>query len=197
MVTEHADSQNPPAALTLPARLVGEFLGHMVPASQLERSGMANTPSRFAKAFAELTSGYEKDPAAILATTFESDGYDEIVVVRGIAFTSLCEHHLLPFTGSASVAYLPGKRVVGLSKIPRLVDCFARRLQVQERMSVEIADAIEKHLETRGVAVVVRGEHSCMKLRGAKSTGEMVTSVTRGVFRDDAKARDEVMGFLR
>lgn len=159
------------------------------------RSGLTDTPERVVKAFLEMTCGYKQDPAQILGRTFE-DSYDEVVIVRNIAFTSLCEHHLLPFLGSADVGYIPGK-VVGLSKIPRLVDCFACRLQMQERLTRQIAEAIEKHLEARGVAVVIRGSHSCMGCRGVKKPGaEMVTSVTLGMFRDNASARSEFLALL-
>lgn len=157
--------------------------------------GLDDTPKRVMKAFAEMTSGYSMDPAQILARTFPGENYDELVIVPGIQFVSLCEHHLLPFTGSVVVAYIPRDRVIGLSKLPRLVECFARRLQVQERMTVQIADAIDEHLKPRGVGVVVRAKHACMTCRGVRQPeAEMVTSVMRGALRDKPEARAELMG---
>lgn len=162
-----------------------------------DKEDLADTPDRMARALREMTSGRHQDPAEILARTFDADGYDEIVVVRDIEFTSLCEHHVLPFIGRAHVAYLPGRRVVGLSKIPRLVECFARRLQIQERLTMQIAEAMGRHLEPRGVAVVVEARHECMACRGVRKPGAtMVTSSVRGAFRDDAAARAEVLGLL-
>ena len=160
-----------------------------------KREGLVETPRRFINALAEMTEGYAQDPVAILSKTFEGDGYDEIIAVRAIPFSSLCEHHVLPFTGTVDVAYLPGPggRIVGLSKIPRAVAAITKRLQVQERATSEIASAIEKALNPLGVAVVMRGSHACMKLRGVQSDGEMHTSVMRGVFRDQPQARAEVM----
>jgi len=159
--------------------------------------GMVETPERIARAWADMTRGYGEDPAAILSRSFDADGYDEIVALRGIAYQSLCEHHLLPFTGTVDLAYLPQRRVVGLSKLARLVDCYARRFQIQERMTRQIADALEQHLGARGVAVVVHGIHSCMTARGVLKPGsEMVTSEMRGVFRDMPETRAEVLGLL-
>jgi len=156
---------------------------------------LRDTPMRAVKAFREMTSGYEQDPAIILSRTFPGESYDEMVIVPGIQFVSLCEHHLLPFSGTAVVAYIPRDRVVGLSKIPRLVECFARRLQVQERMTVQIADAMVQHLNPSGVGVVLRAQHSCMTCRGVRqSNAEMVTSVMRGALRDKPEARAELMG---
>lgn len=157
--------------------------------------GLEDTPKRVMKAFAEMTSGYSMDPAQILARTFPGENYDELVIVPGIQFVSLCEHHLLPFMGSAVVAYIPHDRVIGLSKIPRLVECFARRLQVQERMTIQIADAMMDHLKPNGVGVVLRAQHSCMSCRGVRQQdAEMVTSVMRGALRDKPEARAELMG---
>ena len=140
-----------------------------------------------------MTSGYGDDPAEILARTFEESS-DEMVVLRGISFHSTCEHHMLPFYGEASVGYLPGK-VVGISKLARLVDCFARRLQIQERLTRQIAESVEEHLEARGVGVIIRAHHLCMGCRGVRQqTTEMVTSAMLGTLRNDAMARAE---FLR
>jgi GTP cyclohydrolase I len=140
-----------------------------------------------------MTRGYESDPEAILDATF-GQGIDEMVVLRKIAFTSLCEHHLLPFTGWASVAYLPVDRVVGISKLARLVDCFSRRLQLQERMTMEIAGAIDRCLQPRGTGVLVTASHGCMACRGVrKAEAEMVTSALTGALRTDAAARSEFL----
>lgn len=179
------------------ARYADELLGCLVPKAQLDTPSMKETPARMAKALGELTAGYEQDPQEILSTTFDGEGYDQVICVRRIPFSSLCEHHVLPFTGTVDVAYLPGSKIVGLSKIPRLVQCFAKRLQVQERLTRDIAGAVEEFLAPKGVVVVARGEHSCMRLRGVRSTGEMITSDVRGLFRQDAPARAEVLSLLR
>ena len=165
-----------------------------------DREGLQRTPERSAKAWAELTRGYHEDPAAILSVTFGGTNYQGIVAVRDVEFHSLCEHHLLPFYGRACIAYVPGptNRVVGLSKLARLVDVFARRLQVQERMTAQIADAIEQHLDAAGVVVLIDAAHSCMRMRGVgKQSSLMVTSEIRGVFREHAAARAEAMSLLR
>jgi GTP cyclohydrolase I len=157
------------------------------------RDGLRDTPSRVVRALRELTSGYGSDPAAILSRTFEESS-DELILLRGIEFHSTCEHHLLPFHGTVTVGYLPG-RVVGISKLARLVDCFARRLQIQERMTNQIAQAIETHLEARGTGVVVSARHLCMACRGVrKESTVMVTSAMLGGLRTDAASRAE---FLR
>lgn len=157
------------------------------------RDGLVDTPRRVVGALGEMTSGYAENPAEILGRTFAVD-CDEMVVVRGIDFVSLCEHHVLPFTGTVDVAYIPGPRVLGLSKIARLVDCFARRLQVQERLTQQIATAIDTHVDARGVGVVVRARHHCMGCRGVRKPGaEMVTSALFGLMKDDEKARAEFL----
>lgn len=160
--------------------------------------GTARTPERWLAALFEMTEGYRHDPAEILATRFDGEGYDQVVVLSGISYVSLCEHHLLPFTGTASVAYLPSAgQVVGLSKLARLVECFARRLQVQERMTQHIGEALVEHLKPLGVAVVVHGQHSCMAARGIKKPGSvMTTSYTWGAFRDKPEARAEVLAMM-
>lgn len=156
-----------------------------------ERDGLRDTPERVIRALVEMTAGRDQEPKQILETTFD-EPCDEIVLVTGIRFTSLCEHHLLPFVGTADVGYLPDRRVVGLSKLPRLVECFARRLQVQERMTRQIAEAIQEHLRPLGVAVVVRAHHSCMGCRGVRQQdARMVTSAMLGAFRTEAAARAE------
>ncbi len=159
-----------------------------------ERDGLKDTPTRVAKSFLEMTSGYREDPAELLSTTFDVT-YDEMVVLKGIHFVSLCEHHMLPFVGTAHVGYMPGERVVGLSKMARLVQCFAKRLQVQERMTRQIADAMQEHLKPKGVAVVVEAHHSCMSCRGVRQTSaKMVTSAMMGIIKESGPPRAE---FLR
>lgn len=160
------------------------------------RPGLRDTPSRVARALREMTRGLEESPAEILGTLFEEE-YDEMVVVRGVEYSSLCEHHLMPFSGTCDVGYVPRGKVVGLSKIPRLVRCFARRLQVQERMTSQVAAALEEHLRPLGVGVLVRGRHSCCEHRGVGSRNEMVTSDLRGVFRSKAEARAEFLSLVR
>lgn len=163
-----------------------------------DREGLQDTPKRVVKAYLELAD-QPGDPAVLLDTRFGDVDYptDEMIAVGPIGFTSLCEHHLLPFTGQAWVAYIPsphGRGVVGLSKIPRLVEHFARRPQVQERLTTQIADTLVEHLQPRGAACVVRSAHTCMSLRGVRKTGaDMVTSVLRGVFKDDATVRAEFL----
>ena len=158
---------------------------------------LENTPARFSKAMLELTSGYDDNPKAILSRVFNQE-HDEMVVVRGIDFTSVCEHHLLPFNGTAVVGYLPLGKFVGLSKIPRLVQCFAKRLQLQERMTSQIAHAREEYLSPGGVGVMIRARHSCMSSRGVRcQRGEMVTSALRGSMRSNAAARAEFLELAR
>lgn len=150
----------------------------------LNREGLLDTPVRAAKAWNTFCSGYEMDPAKILATTFDSGGATGAVVLRDIPFFSTCEHHLLPFFGTATVSYIPGSRVVGVSKLARLVECFARRLQIQERLTSQIADAIEKHLGAAGVSVEVKAKHMCMMARGVNvHTAEMMTTDQRGLLK--------------
>ncbi|MCG8424164.1 MAG: GTP cyclohydrolase I FolE [Proteobacteria bacterium] len=161
-----------------------------------DRDGLVDTPRRVAKMYRELFAGVNEDPAEHLGRTF-AEPYDEIVILRDISFSSTCEHHLLPFIGRAHVAYLPRERVVGLSKLARTVHAFARRPQVQERLTAQIADAIMKHLEARGTLVVIEAEHMCMKVRGvSEPESSMVTSVVRGAFRDNPASRAEAMTLL-
>ena len=162
------------------------------------RDGLIETPRRVADMYEELFSGLDTDPARHLRVTFEA-GHDEMVMVRDIPFTSLCEHHLVPFMGHAHVAYIPGPdgRITGLSKMARLVEGYARRLQVQERMTVQIADAIERELRPRGALVVIEAEHLCMAMRGVRKSGtSTVTSSVRGSFRTDAATRAEALEFV-
>jgi GTP cyclohydrolase I len=162
-----------------------------------QREGLRNTPSRVAKMYAELTAGYHIDPVALINDAVFSVDYDEMVMVKDIDFTSLCEHHMLPFLGRVHVAYIPNGKVIGLSKIPRIVEMFARRLQVQERMTVQIADLLDAALAPLGVAVVAEGVHMCSVMRGVKkANAKMITSAMRGVFRSDPKTRAEFMGHV-
>lgn len=155
------------------------------------REGLVDTPRRVLKAYRELFAGYKQDPKEILARTFsEGISYDQMIIVKDIPFTSFCEHHMLPFEGVVHVGYLPKDRVVGLSKIPRVVDCFAKRLQVQERLTDEIANAIQEHLMPFGVGVMIESSHSCMTMRGIQKKGAVMrTTALRGDFleRDDLK----------
>ena len=163
------------------------------------RDGLLMTPGRVARMYEELFSGLHDDPARHLEVTFAAE-HDEMVMVRDIPFASLCEHHLVPFLGKAHVAYIPAEdgRITGLSKLARLVDGFARRLQVQERMTTQIADAIAEVLSPRGVLVVIEAEHLCMSMRGVKKPGTVtVTSSVRGLFRSDVATRAEAMQFIR
>ncbi len=163
------------------------------------RGGLKETPQRFLKAWKEYTSGYNVDPATILKT-FEdgAEGYDEMVLVKNIPIYSHCEHHLAPFFGVAHIAYIPDKRVVGLSKLPRLADIFMRRLQIQERLTQQIADALMKHLQPKGVAVVLDCRHFCMECRGTKLQGvSTTTSKMLGVFMEKPEARNEFMGLIK
>ena len=149
-----------------------------------DREGLKDTPKRVLRAYAELFSGYHQDPASVLKT-FEDGACDEMVLLRGVSVVSTCEHHLLPFIGSAHVAYLPAGRIVGISKLARLVDVFARRLQVQERLTVQVTAALEEHLKPLGAACVIEAKHSCMGCRGIRQADPiMVTSSLTGRFRD-------------
>jgi len=162
------------------------------------RDGLVATPGRVAAMYEELFAGIDDAPERHLTVTFAAD-HDEMVMVRDIPFASLCEHHMVPFMGKVHVGYIPGDdgRVTGLSKLARLVDSYARRLQVQERMTTQIADTMEKVLAPRGVLVVVEAEHLCMSMRGVKKPGTLtITSAVRGLFRDDPRTRAEAMEFV-
>jgi GTP cyclohydrolase IA len=162
------------------------------------REGLLETPARVARAYEEFFSGYEIDPVALLERTFEeTDGYDEIVLLRDIRLESHCEHHMVPIIGRAHVAYLPHHRVVGISKLARVVDAYARRLQIQEKLTAQIANTIQQVLEPRGVAVVIEAAHQCMTTRGIHKSGvTMVTSRMLGAFRDDPTTRREVLAMI-
>ena len=164
-----------------------------------DRPGIADTPARVARAYDEMFAGLLIDPADVISVTFD-EAHDEIVMMRDIPFHSMCEHHLVPFMGEAHVAYLPGKegRITGLSKLARLVDVCAKRPGLQERMTTQIADALERALEPRGVLVVIEARHLCMEMRGIRKPGaSTVTSTVRGIFRENEKTRAEAMALLR
>ena len=163
-----------------------------------DREGLLDTPKRVARAWREYASGYNEDPARHLSRTFdEVGGYDEIVLLKDIPFQSHCEHHLAPIIGKASIAYLPANRVVGISKLARVLHGFARRLQVQERLTAQVADCICEHLQPLGVAVVIEASHACMTARGVSTPGVMMTtSRMMGVFREDERSRREVLALM-
>ncbi len=161
-----------------------------------DREGLLETPARVARMYAEMFSGLHRDPRIHLQKVF-TEKYDEVVLIKDINFCSMCEHHLLPFSGKAHVGYLPDGKVVGLSKLARVVEEVARRPQVQERMTEHIAELVEKELGARGVAVVLEASHSCMTIRGIRKPGSMcLTSAMRGVFRDDLSSRAEILGLI-
>lgn len=163
-----------------------------------DREGLVNTPERVEKALEFLTRGYKQDPDGIIGDALFSVKYDEMVIIRDIDVYSLCEHHMLPFFGKAHVAYIPNGKVVGLSKIPRLVDMYARRLQVQERLTVQIAQTIQEKIQPRGVGVVVEAMHFCMIMRGVeKQNSVAATSCMLGAFRDHQPTREEFLGLIR
>ena len=163
------------------------------------REGLAETPARVVRSYEELFAGYRADPRDYLQRTFEEvGGYDELVVLTDIPVVSFCEHHMLPFLGRAAVGYLPDKRVVGISKLTRVVQGFARRLQIQEKLTAEIAEAICEVLQPRGVGVVIKSEHSCMTMRGVNTPGSaLTTSTLLGVVRDDPRTRQEFLQYVR
>ncbi|HEV2894474.1 MAG TPA: GTP cyclohydrolase I FolE [Actinomycetota bacterium] len=174
-------------------RLILEGIGE-----DLDRDGLLDTPARVARMYAEITSGLREDPTRALEAVFE-EGHDEMVMIRDIPMASICEHHLIPFVGKAHVAYIPNERgrITGLSKLARLVDGLARRPQVQERLTAQIADAMVERLEPRGALVVIEAEHLCMSMRGVRKPGAVtVTSAVRGMFRDSMSTRLEAMNLL-
>ncbi len=167
-----------------------------------DREGLVDTPLRVGHMWAELLSGANKVAVDVLRTRgddlgFVNPGYDEMVVLKGIEFVSMCEHHLMPFFGTVSIAYIPDKQVVGVSKLARLTEVYARRLQIQERMTKQIADTLWEALEPAGVAVIVEATHMCMVARGVKKKATMTTNVMRGVFREDPRARAELLASLK
>ena len=175
-------------------RLLLEYAG-----DDPSREGLLDTPKRVVKAYSEWFGGYEVDPKEVLSRTFEeSGGYDEIVVLKNIRMESHCEHHMVPIIGTAHVAYLPSTRVVGISKLARVVEMYAKRLQIQEKLTAQVADAIEECLQPQGVVVIIEAAHLCMTTRGVRKPGvSMVTSAMRGVFRDKPSARAEVLSLLK
>jgi GTP cyclohydrolase I len=178
------------------ARVVEQLLKEL--GEDVYREGLERTPERVEKALRYLTAGYRMDVHDVLNDALFVEDYDEMVVVKDIDFASLCEHHLLPFVGQAHVAYMPWKKIVGLSKIPRLVDMFSRRLQVQERLTTQIATTLNDMLQPRGVAVVIEAIHLCMVVRGVeKQNSKAVTSAMLGVFRDRAETRAEFLSLIR
>lgn len=179
---------------------VGEYVREMISSigEDPDRDGLVGTPERVERSFRTMTAGYRQSPEEVLnGAVFESD-YDEMVLVKEIDFFSLCEHHLLPFFGKCHVAYLPDKRIIGLSKLPRLVDLFARRLQVQERLTTQIARVVQEKLKPKGVGVVMEAFHLCVMMRGVeKQNVHMVTSSMLGRFRNDHKTREEFLQLIK
>jgi GTP cyclohydrolase I len=175
-------------------KAVGEIL--IAVGEDPNREGLRDTPARVARMYQELLAGMSHDPKDHITSVFHED-YDEVVLLRDIPFYSVCEHHMMPFIGKAHIAYLPDGKVLGISKLARILDCFARRLQVQERMTSQIADFLMESLMPKGVAVVIEASHSCMTIRGIKKPGSaMITSALRGIFIRDPKSRSEVLGLM-
>jgi len=188
------------AKIETPKESIAELVRKMITllGEDPNREGLRKTPERFEKALKFLTSGYQANLDSVFNGATFSVSYDEMVVVKDIEFFSMCEHHILPFFGKAHVAYLPGKRVLGLSKIARLVNVYARRLQIQERMTRQIADAIEDKISPEGVGVIIEARHLCMQMRGVeKQHGQAVTSAMLGSFRHNKQTRDEFLSLVR
>ena len=178
------------------AKLYSSIISNL--GEDVKREGLLKTPERVSKAMQYLTHGYDQNPAEILKSAMFKDDYRQMVIVKYIEIYSLCEHHLLPFFGKAHVAYIPNGCIVGLSKIPRVVDAFARRLQVQERLTTQVASALEKYLEPKGVGVVVEAYHLCMMMRGVqKQNSSTITSCMLGRFKSDSKTRSEFLDFIK
>jgi GTP cyclohydrolase IA len=196
-----ADDSDRDAAASRPSREEAEAAVRVLlrwAGDDPSREGLRETPARVARAYTEWFAGYATDPEEFLRRTFEeTDGYDEMVVLRDISFESVCEHHMAPIIGKAHVAYLPHKRVVGISKVARVVEAYAKRLQIQEKMTAQIANTIDSVLRPKGVAVVVEAMHQCMTTRGVHKSGvSMVTSRMLGAFRDDPKTRREFLAMI-
>lgn len=188
------ESRSQPVDLERIQRAVREIL--LAVGEDPDREGLLETPARVARMYAEMFSGLHADPAVYLQRVF-TEKYDEVVLVRDIAFNSMCEHHLLPFMGHAHIGYIPRGKVLGLSKLARVVECVSRRPQVQERLTEEIANLLERELDPKGVAVVVEATHSCMTIRGVQKPGSFcVTSAMKGLFRSNVSSRAEVMQLI-
>ncbi len=196
---EDGDLIRPPAKITVPED-VADAIRTLIrwAGDDPGREGLLDTPKRVARAWKEYCQGYGEDPASHLSRTFEEvGGYDEIVLLRDIPFQSHCEHHMAPIIGKAHIAYLPDRLVVGISKLARVLHAYARRLQIQERLTAEVADCIWDHLKPQGVAVVIEASHACMTARGVRTPGvTMTTSRMMGVFRDDERSRKEVLSLM-
>lgn len=183
-----AAEPRPPQGIEANVRRILEHMGE-----DPDREGLSKTPDRVARAFEYLTRGYQQDPKSVInSALFTEDDYSEMIVVKDIDFFSLCEHHILPFFGRANVAYIPNRRIVGISKIARLVDVYARRLQVQERLTTQVAHTVMEELKPQGVGVIITAEHLCMRMRGVEKQNSIVTtSATLGVFRTRQETREE------
>lgn len=176
---------------------VSQMLKYGIGAQHVDPEALENTPDRVARAYHELFSGYTADETEILSRVFD-DPHDEMVIVKDIPMYSMCEHHMLPFIGKVSIGYIPDGKILGISKLARLVEIYARRLQLQERLTAQVADAIMKHVEPQGVGIVVEAEHTCMTMRGVNKPGTMtVTSAMRGIFKESAKTRAEFLGLIK
>ena len=199
--TKKSKSQSTPAAVSRPSRAEAEEAVRVLlrwAGDDPTREGLIDTPARVVRSYEEFFAGYDVDPRAILSRTFsEVDGYDEMIVLKDIRFESYCEHHMVPIIGRAHVAYLPEHRVVGISKLARLVDAFAKRLQIQEKMTAQIADTLNEVLQPKGVGVILEASHQCMSTRGVHKAGvEMVTSRMLGTFRSDPSTRREFLAIV-
>ena len=196
---ENGDLIRPPAKIAVPEN-VSDAIRTLIrwAGDDPDREGLLDTPKRVARAWKEYCQGYGEDPASHLSRTFEEvGGYDEIVLLRDIPFQSHCEHHMAPIIGKAHIAYLPDRLVVGISKLARVLHAYARRLQIQERLTAEVADCIWEYLKPQGVAVVIEASHACMTARGVRTPGvTMTTSRMMGVFRDDERSRKEVLSLM-
>lgn len=188
METQRPDSQASWTEVALAVKRMLEAMGH-----DLSSPGLVGTPVRVAKAWEEMLCGYHEDPERILKTAFPAEGYDEMVTLAGVPFTSVCEHHLLPFSGKATIAYIPdGDRVVGISKLARLLDCYSKRLQIQERLTAQIAESLMRAIEPKGVGVHLQATHLCMVCRGVKKAqATMITTKLLGEFLDNPATREE------